>query len=203
MKITRPQLRRIIRESLQLEMTSHERETGLPSEFVEDNWLPWLDERGLGADDLDDLARFTGAPDRSWLPVAPPADGMDGPADLELWARNKRMESKRTIREALSTEVPDIRPRRRSSFQVRKEKELASRSRRGSNPSNPYDNITLMNKAIMDAIFDEPLSEKTILRVAQTAAPGADKNEILDFIDELENKGTIEWNADIQMYDLP
>jgi hypothetical protein len=108
----------------------------------------------------------------------------------------------RIIKEALSSEVPDVRPRRRSSFQVRKEKDLASRSR-ASNPSSPYDNITLMNKAIMDAIFDEPLSEKTILRVAQTAAPGADQNEILDFIDELENKGTIEWNADIQMYDLP
>ncbi len=61
----------------------------MPSEFVEDNWLPWLDERGLGADDLDDLAQFTGAPDRSWLPAEPPADGMDGPADLELWAKKR------------------------------------------------------------------------------------------------------------------
>ena len=90
MKITKRQLRRIILESLQLETTSHERITGLPSEFVEDNWLPWLAERGLGAEDLDDLARFTGAPDRSWLPAEPPADGMDGPADLEFWARNKK-----------------------------------------------------------------------------------------------------------------
>ena len=31
------------------------------------------------------------------------------------------------IREALSTEVPDIRPHRKSSFQVRKEKELATK----------------------------------------------------------------------------
>ena len=100
MKITKRQLQRIIMEEkarlleddkyAQLPPTSHERVTGLPSEFVEDNWLPWLAERGLGAEDLDDLARFTGAPDRSWLPTAPPADGMDGPADLELWARNKR-----------------------------------------------------------------------------------------------------------------
>ena len=120
MKVTKSQLRRIIREALSTEVpdirphrkssfqvrkekelaakrksggshpSSHERETGLPSEFVEDNWLPWLDERGLGAEDLDDLARFTGAPDRSWLPAAPPADGMDGPADLELWARHKK-----------------------------------------------------------------------------------------------------------------
>jgi len=92
MKITKRQLRRIIRESLQLETTSHERITGLPSEFVEDNWLPWLAERGLGAEDLDDLALFTGAPDRSWLPAAPPADGMDGPADLELWAEKRAVD---------------------------------------------------------------------------------------------------------------
>ena len=90
MKITKRQLRGLIRGSLQLETTSHERETGLPSEFVEDNWLPWLEERGLGAEDLDDLARFTGAPDRSWLPATPPADGMVGPADIEKWARYKK-----------------------------------------------------------------------------------------------------------------
>ena len=34
---------------------------------------------------------------------------------------------RRIIRESLSTEVPDIRPRRKSSFQVRKEKELAAK----------------------------------------------------------------------------
>ena len=100
MKIINRQLRKIIKEErarlleddkyAQLPPTSHERITGLPSEFVEDNWIPWLAERGLGAEDLDDLARFTGAPDRSWLPAAPPADGMDGPADLELWARHKK-----------------------------------------------------------------------------------------------------------------
>ena len=37
---------------------------------------------------------------------------------------------RKIIREALSTEVPDIRPRRKSSFQVRKEKELAAKSKR-------------------------------------------------------------------------
>ena len=104
MKITKRQLRKIIREEkaslleddkyAQLPKTDHERVTGAQSEFVEDNWLPWLDERGLGAEDLDDLARFTGAPDRSWLPAVPPADGMDGPADLELWARNRKAEIK-------------------------------------------------------------------------------------------------------------
>ena len=89
MRITKRQLQRIIRESLLAEITSHERETGMPSQFVEDNWLSWLDERSLGAEDLDDLAQFTGAPDRSWLPAEPPADGMVGPADLEMWAEKR------------------------------------------------------------------------------------------------------------------
>ena len=93
MKITKRHLRKIIRETLQLETTSYEREIGEPSEFVEANWLPWLEERGLGAenaaDDLDDLAQFSGAPDRSWLDVEPPANGMIGPADLEVWAKDR------------------------------------------------------------------------------------------------------------------
>ncbi len=92
MKITKRQLRRIIRESLLAETTSHERETGLPSEFVEDNWLPWLDERGLSVEDLDDLAHYVGAPDRSWLDAVPPANGMVGPADLELWAEKRAVD---------------------------------------------------------------------------------------------------------------
>ena len=121
MRTMKSHLRRSIRKSLQLETTSHERETGLPSEFVEDNWLPWLDERGLGAEDLDDLAQFTGAPDRSWLPAEPPADGMDGPADLEKWARYKKTgiwegkmritkrQLRRIIRESLNSN-PDLYP---------------------------------------------------------------------------------------------
>ena len=90
MKITKRQLRRIIRESLQLETTSYEREMGEQSQFVEDNWLPWLDERGLGTEDLDDLAHYAGAPDRSWLDAEPPANGKIGPADLEVWAEERR-----------------------------------------------------------------------------------------------------------------
>ena len=93
MKITRRQLRRIIRESLLVEKTSFENFMGEPSPFVEANWLPWLEARGLGArnaaDDLDDLAKFAGAPDRSWLSAEPPADNMIGPADLELWASKR------------------------------------------------------------------------------------------------------------------
>ena len=66
-----------------------------------------------------------------------------------------------------------------------------------------YDNIQSMNKAIMDAIFEEPLSEDMIMDIGINAAPGASSEEVLDFIDELMAQGTIEWNDDIQMYDLP
>lgn len=90
MKITRQQIRKLIRETLQLETTSYEKEMGETPRFVEANWLPWLEERGLGADDLDDLAHYAGAPDRSWLDAEPPANGMIGPADLEVWAEERK-----------------------------------------------------------------------------------------------------------------
>jgi len=96
MKITKRQLRRIVRESLQLETTSYEQEIGEPSRFVEANWEPWLKERNLGVEDLDDLAHYAGAPDRSWLDAKPPANGMIGPADLEMWAED-RYHEKRSI----------------------------------------------------------------------------------------------------------
>ena len=38
---------------------------------------------------------------------------------------------RRIIKEALSTEVPDVRPHKKSSFQVRKEKELAAKRKSG------------------------------------------------------------------------
>ena len=93
MKITTRQLRKIIRESLQLETTSYEREMGMPPEFVEANWEHWLDARGLLTSDLDDLAHYVGAPDQSWLPAAPPANGMIGPADIEDWAEERLLDS--------------------------------------------------------------------------------------------------------------
>ena len=66
-----------------------------------------------------------------------------------------------------------------------------------------YDNIEAMNPAVMDAIFQEPMSEKELIRVATAAAPDADEGEVLDFIDELLEQGTIEYNENIGMYDLP
>jgi len=98
MRISKRHLRRIIKEAL----TSYESEIGAPSEFVEANWVPWLEERGLTADDLDDLAHHAGAPDRSWLEARPPSDGMIGPADLELWAKDQT-----AAREILSTRAGD------------------------------------------------------------------------------------------------
>jgi len=110
------QLRKIIRESLNEAMpkggvpdvvgavtgvygeknrrgeTSYELEMGVPSEFVEANWEPWLDARGLLVSDLDDLAHYVGAPDRSWLDALPPANGMMGPADIEQWAEERAVE---------------------------------------------------------------------------------------------------------------
>ena len=89
MKIAKRHLRKLIKESL----SSYEREIGEPSEFVESNWAPWLDARGLGVEDLDDLAHYVGAQDRSWLDASPPASGMMGPADIEQWAEERRQDN--------------------------------------------------------------------------------------------------------------
>ena len=61
-------------------------------------WSAWLSERGLGFEDLDDLAQFAGAPNRTWLDTAPPDDGMIGPADIEIWAKDQK-----AAREILAT----------------------------------------------------------------------------------------------------
>jgi len=66
-----------------------------------------------------------------------------------------------------------------------------------------YDNIEMMNKAVMDAIFDRPLPDAEILKIAQEAAPQADPGEVTDFIEALLDQGTIEFNEAIGMYDLP
>lgn len=66
-----------------------------------------------------------------------------------------------------------------------------------------YDNIEAMNAAVMDAIFKDPMSEEELVSVATAAAPDAEEGEVLDFIDELLDQGTIEFNEDIGMYDLP
>ena len=66
-----------------------------------------------------------------------------------------------------------------------------------------YDNIEAMNAAVMDAIFKDPMSEEELVRVATAAAPAADESEVLDFIDELLDQGTIEFDETTGMYDLP
>jgi hypothetical protein len=74
-------------------VTSYEQEVGEQSTFAEANWIPWLEERGLGVEDLDDLARYAGGPDRSWLDAFPPANGMIGPADIEEWAEERHQDN--------------------------------------------------------------------------------------------------------------
>ena len=66
-----------------------------------------------------------------------------------------------------------------------------------------YDNIEAMNRAVMDAIFKDPMTEEELVSVATAAAPGADESEVLDFIDELLDQGTIEFDETAGMYDLP
>ena len=51
---------------------------------------------------------------------------------------------RRMIKEALSAEVSDIRPHRKSSFQVRKEKELAAK-RKTKEPQSRYVGPTVPN----------------------------------------------------------
>lgn len=53
-------------------------------------WSAWLSERGLEFEDLDDLAQFAGAPNRTWLDTNPPNNGMIGPSDIEVWAEDQR-----------------------------------------------------------------------------------------------------------------
>ena len=66
-----------------------------------------------------------------------------------------------------------------------------------------YDNIEAMNRAVMDAIFKDPMTEEELVRGATAAAPAADESEVLDFIDELLDQGTIEFDETTGMYDLP
>jgi hypothetical protein len=51
-------------------------------------WASWLEERGLEFEDLDDLALAAGAPNRTWLDPIPPRDGFIGPLDVEVWVKD-------------------------------------------------------------------------------------------------------------------
>jgi len=109
-KITKRQLRRIIREAIdprELEeplggrvgdALTNDPDYKTPDSVLMKYWVPWLEERGLSVDDLDDLANYVGAPDRFTLDAHPPVDGMIGPADIEVWA-----EDQKAAREILST----------------------------------------------------------------------------------------------------
>lgn len=111
MIISRSQLRRIIRESIEdYSAPSGEEDYYAPGGEGESTtdaqlkrgWGSWLEERGLGFEDLEDLAQFVGAPNRTWLHHSPPGDGMIGPADIETWAADQK-----AAREILSTRAGD------------------------------------------------------------------------------------------------
>jgi len=65
-------------------------------------WGSWLEERGLEFEDLDDLALAAGAPNRTWLDSVPPHDGSIGPLDVEVWVKDMQ-----TAKEILSTRTGD------------------------------------------------------------------------------------------------
>ena len=118
MKITKNQLRRIVREAIDPrefeeplggwvgDALTNDPDYSAPGgegeqatdTQLKSGWGSWLTERGLGLEDLDDLAQFAGAPNRTWLDTQPPANGMLGPADIEVWA-----EDQKAAREILST----------------------------------------------------------------------------------------------------
>ncbi len=120
MKLTCRQLRKIIKESLSEGMPGVDRQvrdlwhsddrdfSAPPGEEdyyapggegeqrtdaeLEKGWGEWLDQRGLGFEDLDDLAQHAGAPNRTWLDSKPPQDGFIGPLDVEQWAEDRSIE---------------------------------------------------------------------------------------------------------------
>jgi hypothetical protein len=63
-------------------------------------WTSWLEERGLEFEDLDDLALAAGAPNRTWLDSAPPYDGFIGPLNVEVWVKDMQ-----AAKEILSTRL--------------------------------------------------------------------------------------------------
>lgn len=68
MKITRRQLRRIIQETMHDTLSPGW--SGIPA-FDPSVWVPFIESYGGSADDLDEIAQYLGAPDRSWLHATP------------------------------------------------------------------------------------------------------------------------------------
>jgi hypothetical protein len=111
MKITKRQLRRIIRESIEdYSAPPGEEDYYAPggegeqatNAQLKKGWTSWLEERGLEFEDLDDLALAAGAPNRTWLDSGPPHDGFIGPLDVEVWVKDMQ-----AAKEILSTRAGD------------------------------------------------------------------------------------------------
>ena len=121
MKITKRQLKRILREAVYgpdlsrgkdvsvggSDWDAHRKAMAIADEeyyapggegeqladaALEKGWGLWLDQRGLGFEDLDDLAQRAGAPNRTWLDPTPPSNGFIGPLDIEQWAEERSAE---------------------------------------------------------------------------------------------------------------
>ena len=130
MKITKRQLKRIIREAIDADDRDFSAPRGeedyyapggegeqMTDTSLQRGWSAWLEERGLGFEDLDDLAQFVGAPNRTWLDSSPPVDGMIGPADIEVWAKDQKV-----AREILSTRAGDYATSPYGKKSIKKEK---------------------------------------------------------------------------------
>lgn len=104
MRVTRKQLRRIIREAWSDDDRDFSAPPGEEDYYapggegeqatdaqLKKGWTSWLEERGLEFEDLDDLALSAGAPNRTWLDSTPPHDGFIGPLDVEVWVKDMQV----------------------------------------------------------------------------------------------------------------
>ena len=126
MKIAKSQLKRIISEEI----------ATVDDDAIEDVVMGVLSDEGGAAgeepiaDALEDLENDEiSLPDESIEDIIKSVTGVKRHTDGD-YVDSTKLEGKRLrsiVREALSTEVPDIAPRRKSSFQVHQEKTMAAR----------------------------------------------------------------------------
>lgn len=212
MKITKKQLRRIIRENMAMRMMNQ----GAADDMIADDMDSAPKKRKVGDIEVidgafegttDDRAKLTD--ELSGIIQKLKDDGKEAQipkgAD-EILAKNHGDEllalrgvlKPSFMKKMMGMLFPEGRSARLT------EKQLRRAIRTGLlKEMSGYDNIEVMNAAVMDAIFKDPMSEEELISVATAAAPDAEEGEVLDFIDELLDQGTIEFNEDIGMYDLP
>ena len=212
MKITKKQLRRIIRENMAMRMMNQ----GAADDMIADDMDSAPKKRKVGDIEVIDGAFEGTTDDRAKL-----TDELSGIIQ-KLKDGGKEAQIPKGADEILAKNHGDellaLRGVLKPSFMKKMmgmlfpegrsarltEKQLRRAIRTGLlKEMSGYDNIEAMNAAVMDAIFKDPMSEEELVSVATAAAPDAEESEVLDFIDELLDQGTIEFNEDIGMYDLP